>query len=543
MGRRITTIFLVCLFLQAMPGWVRGAGPILVSVRSDGIPADNASINNAINRDGRIVVFDSGAGNLVAGTGPSPGTQVYVKDMATGAVECASCDASGQPGDSNGSGRPTISGDGRYVAFFSHASNLLPGVGGVNAFVYDRATKTHELVNALPDGSPMVEGVGIPFITDSGQYVAFTTGGPGPGGEPRQAYVRDRWAGTTELVSVNGSGEMANGPVQTAVVSDDGRWVAYIVAATNLVPGIGNGDFQAYLYDRQAHAVTCISVDPLGIPGNGDCFTVNISGDGSVVTFVSRASNIVPGDVNGDFHDVFLYDRKTGGLEIISRDVNGLQHLYQGGYQANFPCISYDGSKVVYDYDYDKQVYLFDRTTGTRTIISRDSSGSLGNASSAFSTISSTGNCVCFESVSTNFSPFTGDNHVYSLCLTPPVWPTDTPTATITPTTTHPPAIPTPGCREGRPDPPVVYPNPSKGRVVVRVRANACWDVDCVNVKLVTTAYRVLNMVELGPQKAGAMDTEIELKDREGKPLSNGLYYVLVETQRDRAVGKVIVLN
>ncbi len=555
----------ICLLPPGSRAWVFERA----NVSSTGVQGIGNGGDSSLSWNGRFVAFRCGDDNLVPGV--TTGLyQVYVKDRATGALECVSLGPGGILPNGEGS-LPSISWDGRYVAFASSATNLCPVDGTnsmTNVFVFDRLAKTLENININAAGQPGNGTATGPSLSGDGRYVAFTSSAtnlsnPAPA-FAGQVYIRDRWNGTVEIVSVNDAGAPANEGGSGVVISGDGQWVAYGSTSGNLVPGISGPTPQVYLFNRVTRTVRCLSVNASGVQGNYTCGAPAINANGSIVVFTTGADNLVPGDVTpSPYTDVLLFDNFMGGLTLISKDVFGVQVPLHSAWADRF-IVSADGSRVIYALPSGRQIYMLNRNDNTRWIVSLGVDGNPAVGNNLMSSISPDGNCFLFLSGGTNLlvpDNNGGNQDIYVTCLTPPVWPTDTPTATLTPTPlatvtfTPTPSVtmspsptitlgtPTPGCHEGRPDPPVVYPNPSKGRVVVRVRANACWDVDYVKIKLVTTAYRVLNEIELGPQVVGVVDTEIELRDRRGKNIANGLYYVLVETQRDRSVGKVMVVN
>lgn len=239
-----------------------------VSVASDGTEANGPSSGVAVSADGRYVAFDSRATNLVEGglevpelprlpqSEPPPPlpTQLYVHDTMTGATERVSVDDDGVAGDASSRG-PALSADGRYVAFLSEATNLVPNDhnGTTDIFVRDRVRGTTERVSVASDGS---EGAGdsrFAAMTRDGRYVAFHSDAKlvdGVQGAGRQVFLHDRWAGVTEEVSSTYDGRGADGTSIFAELSADARYVAFNSNAHNLVPGVTNNVWDAFLRDR-----------------------------------------------------------------------------------------------------------------------------------------------------------------------------------------------------------------------------------------------------------------------------------------------------
>ena len=196
---------------------------------------------------------------------------------------------------------PSISADGRYVAFESDASNLVPGdTNGVpDTFVRDRLSGTTERVSVSTDGEQANDtstDYGTSISAD-GRYVAFYSYAinlvPGDTNGVPDVFVRDRLAGTTERVSVSTDGAQGDYPSFYPSISGDGRFVAFCSRAYNLVPGDTNGDYDVFVHDRQARITSRVSVAAGGAQGHGSSgyFGLSISADGSFVAF---ASNLRP---------------------------------------------------------------------------------------------------------------------------------------------------------------------------------------------------------------------------------------------------------
>jgi Tol biopolymer transport system component len=284
-----------------------------VSVDSSGSQVNGDSFAPSISADGRFVAFTSLASDLAAG-GVSGSRDIYVHDRQTGTTQRVGVTGSGVFGDDGGF-YPSISPDGRYVGFNSKATNLVAGDtnGVTDAFVYDRETSSTERVSVNSSGA-QANGVSgsTPYISSGGRYVAFTSGGSNlVGGDTNGTYdvfVRDRQTGTTERVSLAGCGTQANDQSFEPSISSDGRYVSFLSDATNLVAGDLNVATDAFVRDRQAGTTQQVSVDGSGTHGNNSTFDSSTSGDGRYVAFASSASNLVAGDTNG-LSDIFVHER------------------------------------------------------------------------------------------------------------------------------------------------------------------------------------------------------------------------------------------
>jgi Tol biopolymer transport system component len=173
------------------------------------------------------------------------------------------------------------------------------------------AHDTTERVSLGPGGVQGNEQSSGPAISADGRFVAFQSAAsnlvPGDTNGAQDIFVRDRQTGTTRRVSVGPGGVQTNAEASSGVpaISADGRFVAFESDATNLVPGDTNGAIDVFVRDRQTGTTRRISVGPGGVQGNSDSGGPAISADGRFVAFVSNASNLVPGDSNARF-DVFV---------------------------------------------------------------------------------------------------------------------------------------------------------------------------------------------------------------------------------------------
>jgi Tol biopolymer transport system component len=318
---------------------------------------------------------------------------------------------------------PVMSADGRYIAFHSWATNLVPNDanGAYDIFVWDRALRTTRLVSLSATGTQANAACTYPAISADGNVVAFLSAASNLGGTTvngkQQVYVRDSEAGVTELVSVSTSGDVADHDCEWCAVSGDGRYVAFDSAATNLIPG-GNPHIGVYLRDRQLGTTQCISVSTSGVLANYDALKPRLTPDGRFVLFCSLASNLVAGDTNGS-KDLFLRDLQNGTTERISvSDVTGDQGD-SGSAAAPPPAMTPDGRFIAFASEADNlvpsdtnglwDIFLRDRLEGRTELISVSSSGQQGNGISGHAVgglaISADARYIVFPSLATNFAP------------------------------------------------------------------------------------------------------------------------------------------
>ncbi len=403
-----------------------------VSVDSSGIQqGDYPSDYPSISADGRYVAFSSDASNLVSGD--TNGYQdVFVRDTQTGTTTRVSVDSSGAQGNSGSFYHAvSISADGRYVAFSSFASNLVNGDtnGAEDIFLHDRQTGATTRLSLDSSG---VQGSGDhPSISADGRYVAFKSAASnlvsGDTNDSWDIFLRDTQTGITTRVSVDSSGAQAIGDYYTPAlsISADGRYVAFDSFASNLVSGDTNGTEDIFVHDTQTGTTIRASVDSSGIQGNNMSSNPSISADGRYVTFDSDASNLASECGGGH---IFLRDTRTGITTCLSVNSSGVH----GNSTSFFPSISADGRYVAFkswasdlvsgDTNDGMDIFLRDTQTGTTTRLSLNSSGAQGNGDSfdlSGPSISADGRYVAFSSEDSNL--VSGDTNGYRDVFVVPV--------------------------------------------------------------------------------------------------------------------------
>ena len=380
---------------------------------------DEPSINQS---NGRFIAFVS-TGNLLPGV---TGTQVYVHDRQTGQPNLVSKDNSGigNPGNGN-SDTPSISSDGRFVAFVSQSTNLLastvPSVVANQVYVRDAQTGVTSLISRDSSVGLVVGDAASsePSISGDGRYVTFVSSATNlvPGVSGTQVYLRDTQTGQTSLASRNNNASVVEGDAGSTQpsISADGSTVTFVSQATNLlaptVPSVTAG--QVYMRNLNTGVTSVVSRDSTGglVVGNAASSAPSISGDGRYVTFVSTASNLVT-SVSGT--QVYLRDTQTGQTSLVSKDNDTLPN--PGGGVSSTPAISTDGQYVTFvslstnllapgtPSVNGPQVYLRDTTGNLTSLVSQDSGGNPSTAGSNNLTpsITTNGTFVAFVSSATN---------------------------------------------------------------------------------------------------------------------------------------------
>ena len=323
-----------------------------VSLSSHGVPGNSRSEDPSISSDGRYVSYFSSSSNLVLGD-TNATSDVFVSDLQTGATERVSVDSAGAQGNGACAVYSSISPDGLCVAFVSVATNLVPGDTNAvdDIFVRDRPSGTTERISVDSSGAEGNAMSTRPSISADGRYVAFqglaTNLVAGDTNGFGDIFVRDRLSGTTERVSVDSTGAEGDEASYFPAISPDGRYVAFWSAASNLVGGDTNGSWDVFVRDRQLGTTERVSVDSGGAEGNSDSADPSISPDGRYVAFTSAATNLVGGDTNGVL-DVFVRDRQLGTTERVSVQTSGAQANFDSGLFGG-SAITPDGRYVAFD--------------------------------------------------------------------------------------------------------------------------------------------------------------------------------------------------
>jgi Tol biopolymer transport system component len=371
-----------------------------VSVSSHEAQANDWSSSPAISANGRFVAFRSQATNLA-----QPATKrrahIFVRDRSTGRTSRVSVSSRGKPANSRCSS-PSISADGRFVAFESGAPNLVSGDTNrrEDVFVHDRQTRETSLVSVRSGGIQASKKSFSPVISANGRFIAFTSKAkltPTDTNRTWDVYVHDRRTSETSRVSQGSDGVEGNGTSGDADISSSGRFVAFTSDATNLVAGDTNGLADVFVHDHATGETRLVSVRSDDTQIVGPSFSPSISADGRFVAFESHPIP-VPGGTSHRRHHIFVRDLQRGRTQVVSR--------------GRAPSISANGRSVAFwshatnlvagDNNESPDAFIHDRTTGGIRRVSVPSPGREANGGSRFPALSANRSFVAFESKAGN---------------------------------------------------------------------------------------------------------------------------------------------
>jgi Tol biopolymer transport system component len=408
------------VLLLASPSWAAQAKTRVVSKTGGGTLGDGDSMEATISGSGRYVAFGSSSTNL---PGDDLFEDVYRKDMRTGAIRLISRTRGGDPAD-DGSFDPSISANGRFVAFSTDADNLPGDPDEMNVVVKDMQSGRVLLGSRTSGGVPGNDFSADPSISANGRFVAFESSADNLGGDPddTNVFIHDLETRKTRLVSKTSAGAPSTGgDCNDPAVSSSGRFVAFECAGTDNLPGQGAAtDDQTYIHDRKTGKTRLISKNTGGDPADGDSEDPSVSGSARFVAFESFDSTNLPGSDVGD--QVYVHDRRTGRTRLISKTTGGEPadgiskdaSLSLNGRFVAFE--SQDSTNLPAATDWD-QVYRHDRERARTIHVSKNNAGEaaddFANLARATRTISADGSFIAFQSVADNLGGGSTDQQVY----------------------------------------------------------------------------------------------------------------------------------
>ncbi len=322
------------VFLRDMAS---GSVTLLSAARSGGA-GNSVSFGAAVSSEGGHVAFLSAASNLVAGDSNSA-IDVFVRDLSTGITTRATTGADGTQQDGGALNRPALSADGRYVVFDSLATNLAGATHNAlrdHVFVKDLWTGDVRRASEAADGTAQnggFQGTLRPQISADGRYVVFASNASNLVADDRNGVVdvfrKDLWTGWVELVSVSTDGQQGNASSLDARISADGAQVLFTSHASNFAADDRPLSADIFIRDMQTGALTLVSTTPQGRPGFGQSVNGALSADGTTAAFASAAPDLVAADANAQ-HDAFVaalrppaqQQRGAGGEDTLTGTVN-----------------------------------------------------------------------------------------------------------------------------------------------------------------------------------------------------------------------------
>lgn len=391
---------------------------IRVSVSSTGEEGDDRSFNPSISAHGQYTAFESEASNLVCGDA-NFASDIFFHSQITGMTYLISAHTSGAQGNDE-SHRPSITPDGSYIAFDSIADNLVSDDNNDtwDVFIHNILSGSTKRISVDQYGQDPAGGSSAPSISEDGRFVAFQSSAwdlvPGDTNAKNDIFVRDRHLDQTVRVSISSSGDQTDEDCSWPSISPDGRYVAFESYATNLVANDTNYDKDIFVHDTKTGQTVRVSVDSAGVEANHKSEYACMASHG-LVAFDSLASNLVPGD-SGGYRDIFVHDLATSQTVRVSVNASGVE----GKGDSFNPAITPDGRFVTFcsaahnlvsgDYNKMMDIFVHDMLTGENVLVSVDSSGVQSNYHClSFPAISRDGCHVAFVTKADNLVP--GDNN------------------------------------------------------------------------------------------------------------------------------------
>ena len=392
-----------------------------------GLDPDFGSKNASFSDDGRYLVFESDATNLVSSDSNGI-SDIFLFDSQTSTTTKISQGMSNSA--SNGTNfQPKISGDGNYIVFASNASNLVSGDtnNAADIFLFKRSDSTIIRLSVNSTGTQSNGGSGEPSISRDGNLITFTSLAtnlvPSDTNNVKDVFVKNRTTGAISLVSTDSSANQANKASYQSAINSDGTMVAFASDASNLISSDSNGCSDVFVKTISSGAIQLVSSSPASVIGNRSSDWPAISKTGQFVAFQSRANNLIATDTNAVV-DVFRKDISSGQVLLASQSSNGDAATFD----AVRPSISLDGRYITFEskssnFDINDtnglaDTFIRDTQAEYTSIFSSSTAGIIGNQKSVFSKISGDGSKVAFETTSNNLG-FTNSSGAKNIFIRP----------------------------------------------------------------------------------------------------------------------------
>lgn len=385
-----------------------------VSVDSSGNYPNNTVQGIASSGDGRYIVFESNATNLVPND-TNNARDIFLRDTVNNTTTRVSIASDGAQANSDSFGED-VSYDGRYVVYSSYASNLVSNDtnGKYDIFMYDTQNHTTTRVTQTSGGTQANAASSYPVVSADGRFVAFDseafnldssiTTDPNQQPAGQQVFVKDMATGAINDVS-NVAGVRINGMAFVSSISCDGGIIGFSSKASNLTPNDTNGYEDAFIANRVngSNIITNLTAN-----GNGDSGTTAVSCNGNQVLIGSSANNLVSGDTNG-YLDGFVYDRLSQSLKRVSltstgSEANAAVNPVGISDDGRFIAIASSATNMVPSYPSTASgaVYIKDMRDGTLQAVNIKSDGTIANGSVGLTAMSADGQYISYLTSTTD---------------------------------------------------------------------------------------------------------------------------------------------
>ena len=422
MRRHVFVALTAAVLLIPLTGRVMAAAPGEAELVSTSTPPAKAifSTSSSLSADGSTVVFESDGANLSPADGDGI-IDLFAKDVASGELTLLSMTTAGEKGNGR-SMQPSLSADGRLVAFISEASNLVAADPDSRADIYvkDLQTGSIVLVSASSTGVKANRASDTPQISADGTTVAFMSEAdnldPADTDNDADIYVKDLVSGQVRLASSTDAGAAGNGPNTVPTMSGDGTLVAFESRASDLDPGDSDADADIYLKDLATGDLRLVSTNSLGVKANQQTLSPDLSTDGSRIAFNSNGSNMDPADAD-ELPDVYVKEIASGALTLASVTAAGVK----GDRSAQWPSLSSDGMIVAFEThalnldprdagaSVSSDIYVKDLSSGSLSLATTSDAGDKGDGESFAPDLSQNGQRVSFISIATGLDPLDPD--------------------------------------------------------------------------------------------------------------------------------------
>jgi len=425
---RALIVLALVLVLSILPVAIHAATVVhtiaLATVGSSGNGGNDDARASSISADGTKIAFSSSATDLISGL-TTVGTNIFLYDISDGSTTLLTAGSSGNGG--NGSSQdPSISEDGTKIAFYSYASDLVgaPANGLANVFLYDTSDGSTTLVTTGSSGFGSNGAASHPSISADGTKIAFMATSTDltipPTNGTRNIFLYDASDSSTTLITTGAFGDGGNWWSEDPSISADGTKIAFASNATDLTIPPANGSNNIFLYNVSDSSTTLMTTGSSGIGDNGDSLRPSISADGTRVAFHSNATDLTNIPSNG-LYNIFLHDASDSSTILVTAGPsdNG------GNYTSLNPSISGNGERVIFQSTAtdlidtpttsQSNVFLYDASDSSTTLVTAGPLGNGGNGWSSFPTISFDGMEIAFLSNASDLTvvPTNGSRNVF----------------------------------------------------------------------------------------------------------------------------------